>query len=154
MCQGFFNFSVSKYLITFRCEKTILMNFIESLLTCYKKIFNYSGRASKSEFWWFQLLNLAILAFAILYTNSDYYDPLGSGTIFFLDKLMEYSIYLFIVNQIALYAAAVRRFHDMDKSGFMVLWSLIPIAGGLIVLIALLGDGTEGINKFGPKPKK
>ena len=31
------------------------MNFIESLIICYKKIFNYRERASKSEYWWFQL---------------------------------------------------------------------------------------------------
>ena len=57
------------------------MNFIESLLTCYKKTFNYSGRASKSEFWWFQLLNLAILAFLILYTNSGSYDAFAENNL-------------------------------------------------------------------------
>ena len=44
--------------------------------------------------------------------------------------------------------------HDMNKSGWTVLWAMIPIVGALIVLGMLLGDGTKGKNTFGPKPKK
>ena len=124
------------------------MNFLESLLTCYKKTFKYSGRASKSEFWWFQLLNLAILVFLILYTNSGSYDAFAEN------NLIDIFTYIYALNLIPLLSAAVRRFHDMDKSGFMVLWSAVPIVGFFVVLIGLMGNGTEGNNKFGPKPKK
>ena len=57
-------------------------------------------------------------------------------------------------NNLPLLSAGVRRFHDMNKSGWTVLWALIPIIGALIVLGMLAGDGTKGKNKFGPKPKK
>ena len=124
------------------------MNFIESLLTCYKKTFNYSGRASKSEFWWFQLLNFVVFAFLVVYTRSESYEAFAENNL--IDILM----YIYALKLIPLLSAAVRRFHDMDKSGFMVLWSLVPIVGSLVVLIALMGNGTEGNNKFGPKPKK
>ena len=33
-----------------------MMSFTESLYTCFKKTFVYQGRASRSEYWWFQLL--------------------------------------------------------------------------------------------------
>ena len=36
------------------------MNFTKSIQTCYKKFFDFSGRASKSEFWWFQLYSIII----------------------------------------------------------------------------------------------
>lgn len=120
------------------------MNFLESLTTCYKKVFNYRGRASKSEYWWFQLYFtlIAILMFSIVETH---------GTIFTFGQVL---FVLFLFNNLPLLSAAVRRFHDMNKSGWSVLWSLIPFIGTFIVLIMLAGDGTKGKNKFGPKPKK
>ena len=116
------------------------MNFLESLKTCYKKVFNYRGRASKSEYWWFQLYFtlFAILTFYIFETHTF-------GQVLFV---------LWVFNNLPLLSAAVRRFHDMNKSGWLVLWSLVPFIGAFIVLIMLAGDGTKGKNKFGPKPKK
>ena len=113
------------------------MNFIESLLTCYKKTFNYSGRASKSEFWWFQLY--AIIIYGMMF-------------VFQGDLVLVFSI-LVIANIIPVYAAAVRRLHDTDKSGWMVLISVIPLIG-LYIIVLLITDGTKGKNRFGPKPKK
>ena len=120
------------------------MNFLESLKTCYKKIFNYRGRASKSEYWWFQLYFtlFAILMFSLVEAQ---------GTSFTFGQVL---FVLFLFNNLPLLSAAVRRFHDMNKSGWSVLWSLVPFIGAFIVLIMLAGDGTKGKNKFGPKPKK
>ena len=50
-------------------------------------------------------------------------------------------------------AVQVRRFHDQDKSGWMVLLAFIPILGGLAVLIFMCLEGTRGTNRFGPDPK-
>jgi|TARA_B100000959_G_scaffold257580_1_gene291805 uncharacterized membrane protein YhaH (DUF805 family) len=113
------------------------MNFIESFQTCYKKFFDFSGRASKSEFWWFQLY--AIIIYGLLF-------------IFQGDLVLLFSI-LSIANTIPLWAAAVRRLHDTDKSGWFVLISVIPIIG-LFIIFLLMGDGSKGKNRFGPKPKK
>jgi len=115
------------------------MNFLESLQVCYKKVFNYRGRASRSEYWWFQLY---FTLFAIL-TFSLVDQTLG-----------QVLVVLWLFNYLPLLAAGIRRFHDMNQSGWMVLWSLIPLVGGFIVLIMLAGEGTKGKNKFGPKPKK
>ena len=116
------------------------MNFLESIQTCYKKIFNYKGRASKSEYWWFQLY---FTLFAIL---TFYYSENHS----FGQALL----IVWAFNNLPLLSAGVRRFHDMNKSGWTVLFALIPIIGALIVLGMLAGDGTKGKNTFGPKPKK
>ena len=113
------------------------MNFIESIQTCYKKFFDFSGRASKSEFWWFQLY--AIIIYALMF-------------VFQGDLSILFSI-ITIANAIPNYAASVRRLHDTDKSGWMVLISVIPLIG-LIIFVLLMRDGSKGKNRFGPKPKK
>ncbi len=113
------------------------MNFTESIQTCYKKFFDFSGRASKSEYWWFQLFNIIIYVLSLIFQR---------------DLALLFSI-LIIINLIPIYAAGVRRIHDSNKSGWFVLLSLIPIIG-LYVLVLLIQDGTKGKNRFGPKPKK
>ena len=113
------------------------MNFVESIQTCYKKFFDFSGRASKSEYWWFQLYN------AIIYVLSFVFQG---------DLVLLLSI-LIIVNLIPVYAVGVRRIHDSDKSGWFVLISLIPLIG-LYLFVLLLQDGSKGKNRFGAKPKK
>ena len=113
------------------------MNFVESIQTCYKKFFDFSGRASKSEYWWFQLYN------AIIYVLSFVFQG---------DLVLLLSI-LIIVNLIPMYAVGVRRIHDSDKSGWFVLISLIPLIG-LYIFVLLLQDGSKGKNRFGVKPKK
>ena len=113
------------------------MNFVQSIQTCYKNFFDFSGRASKSEFWWFQLY--AIIIYGMMF-------------VFQGDLVLVFSI-LAIVNTIPLYAAAVRRLHDTDKSGWMALISVIPLIG-LYIIVLLIADGTKGKNRFGPKPKK
>jgi uncharacterized membrane protein YhaH (DUF805 family) len=113
------------------------MNFVESIQTCYKKFFDFSGRASKSEYWWFQLYNAIIYVLTFVFQG---------------DLVLLLSI-LIIVNLIPVYAVGVRRIHDSDKSGWFVLLSLIPLIG-LYVFVLLLQDGSKGKNRFGAKPKK
>ena len=43
-----------------------------------------------------------------------------------------------------------RRLHDRNKSGWMILVSLIPLIGTLILLIMCIPEGDKGENKFGP----
>jgi uncharacterized membrane protein YhaH (DUF805 family) len=50
-------------------------------------------------------------------------------------------------------AVTVRRFHDQDKSGWLVLLNFIPYLGGFIVFIFMCLDGTRGENSYGPDPK-
>ena len=113
------------------------MNFIESLQTCYKKFFDFSGRASKSEYWWFQLYNTILYILTFVFQN---------------DLALLFSI-LVIANLIPVFAAGVRRVHDINKSGWWILISIVPIIG-LYIIVLLITDGSKGKNRFGPKPKK
>ena len=106
------------------------MNFTKSIQTCYKKFFDFSGRASKSEFWWFQLYGIIIYGLMFVFQG---------------DLALLFSI-LAIANSLPLWAAAVRRLHDTDKSGWFVLISIIPILG-LAVIYLLILDGSKGKNR-------
>ena len=116
------------------------MTFTESISTCFKKYFVIQGRASKSEFWWFQLLWSASFFIMFIFERSE---PV---TYFF------YGI-IFIIF-IPLFTVGVRRLHDTGKSGFYYFWSLVPFIGSLIVLAFMLGDGTKGRNQYGNNPLK
>ena len=114
------------------------MTFSESVLTCLKKYFVFEGRASRSEYWWFQLI------VSPSYFISEVLD--NEVSFFFL------GITLFTL--IPAISAGVRRLHDTNKSGFFLLISFIPIIGGLVVLFLLIPVGTKGKNRFGPDPLK
>ena len=116
------------------------MTFFESINTCFKKFFVIKGRASKSEFWWFQLLWSASFLIISIFEVSD-------SVLYFF-----YGIIVIIF--IPLFTVGVRRLHDTGKSGFYYFWSLVPFIGSLIVLAFMLGDGTKGRNQYGDNPLK
>ena len=111
----------------------------ESISTCFKKYFVMEGRASKSEFWWFQLIwsSCFILSFIFLFVSVSYF-------------LLGIIIMIFI----PLFTVGVRRLHDTGRSGVHYFWSLVPFIGSLIVLALMLADGTKGRNQYGDNPLK
>ena len=114
------------------------MTFTESVSSCLKKYFVFEGRASRSEYWWFQLI------VSPSYFISEVLD--NEISFFFL------GITLFTL--IPAISAGVRRLHDTNKSGFFLLISFIPFIGGLVLLFLLIPVGTKGKNRFGPDPLK
>ncbi len=114
------------------------MTFVESLSTCLKKYFVFEGRASRSEYWWFQLIVSPSYLISTILENEIAYFFLG--------------ITLFTL--IPAISAGVRRLHDTNRSGFFLLISFIPFIGGLVLLLFLIPGGTKGKNRFGPDPLK
>ena len=114
------------------------MTFGESVSTCIKKYFVFEGRASRSEYWWFQLIVSPSYFISTVFENDISYIFLG--------------ITLFTL--IPAISAGVRRLHDTNRSGFFLLISFIPFIGGLILLFFLIPEGTKGKNRFGPDPLK
>ena len=122
----------------------------------YLKVLNnyatFSGRARRSEFWFFALFNMmfAILAMVIdniLGTTLD----MGYGVT--LPYGYIYSIYAIAVVIPGL-AVAVRRLHDVGKSGWMYFVILIPIIGAIWLLVLFFTDSQAGSNKWGQNPKE
>ena len=139
------------------------MNFQESISVCFKKYFDFEGRASKSEFWYFYLFILIVLFVAgfllgmLLPTDASY------------DTLVIWVIYLPLL--IPAIAVTARRIHDFGRSGWMqcifIPGFIVPeflsynAAGWIIYIITLIlfvvyvnQKADRRKNKFGPVPKK
>ena len=114
------------------------MTFSESVSTCLKKYFVFEGRASRSEYWWFQLI-----------VSPSYYI-----STYIKNELAYLFLGITLFTLIPAISAGVRRLHDTNRSGFFLLISFIPFIGGLILLFFFITEGTKGKNKFGPDPLK
>lgn len=107
----------------------------------------FSGRSRRKEYWMFVLFNIIFsIAAAILDNITGLAIPeVGYGPI--------YGLYALAVLLPGL-AVAVRRLHDVGKSGWFLLIALIPIIGAIWLLVLFCTDGQPGVNKYGPNPKE
>ena len=126
------------------------MNFQDAVKTCFQKYATFSGRAARSEYWFFVLFNLLLsmvlgIADAAAFSHVD---PLTG-------KMVQTQVLGNIAALITLLpslAVAVRRLHDLGKSGWFVLINLIPIIGWIIFIVWAATKGTTGENRFGGDP--
>ncbi len=123
------------------------------MLMPLRRYADFSGRSRRKEYWMFALgtviafTALAIIGGVLFGGSVDPVNPMAGGLAVMPILLFGLAI---IVPSIAV---QVRRFHDQDKSGWLVLLNLIPYVGGLIVLVFMFLEGTPGDNRFGPDPK-
>jgi uncharacterized membrane protein YhaH (DUF805 family) len=116
-------------------------------LDALKKYAVFSGRASRKEYWYFLLFNIIIsVALAVVdgITGSFSADA-GMGLLG--------GVYTLAVLIPGL-AAAVRRLHDTDRSGWWLLFAFVPFIGGIVLLVFLVQDGQPGANQHGANPKE
>ncbi|MBD8898076.1 DUF805 domain-containing protein [Rhodanobacter sp. DHG33] len=116
------------------------MNFFDWYLNCIKGHYaDFEGRARREEFWMFSLVDLIVTVVAEAIGQAVHV-PMLSG------------VYC-LVTLLPCIAVGVRRLHDTGRSGWWMLIQLIPLIGGiwLIVLFATAGD--SGGNRYGPDPK-
>lgn len=117
------------------------MGFQEAVRTCLTKYADFSGRARRSEYWYFMLAyGLVILVASIPEA------ALGSGTSILAGLVM-------IAGILPGLAVSIRRLHDTGRSGWFYLVSLIPFVGGLIMLVFMVQDSQPGLNAWGASPK-
>ena len=133
---------------TFDDENVEGLNFFEAIKICLRKYFVIKGRASRSEYWFLQLLFTPLAMYVGFWS-----DPVSAGTIdppplYILSTIIV--LFLFIPS----ITSQIRRFHDKDKSGWFIFINIIPLIGWLIALVMLLDKGTPGKNRFGEYPLK
>ena len=121
------------------------MNIQTSIKTCFNKYATFSGRASRSEFWFFMLFGFlgGIIAYVIDvmilgYSIESEFTPIN--------------LIFSLVITIPTIAVACRRLHDVNKSGW---WQLIwiTIIGGILLIIWNATEGEKKKNRFGPSIK-
>lgn len=137
------------------------MNFKDAVRTCVKeKYATFQGRASRSEFWWFNLFvwivafPLGIIGFAFIDFNTG--EPSTLSIVFFILAGV-----FWLAMFIPLISATVRRFHDRNLSGWWYLLiiaaSMIPVVGwmaSVAQIVICVMKGNDGDNRFGPDPLK
>lgn len=113
---------------------------------CFTNYADFTGRARRSEYWYFRLFNLIIL-FSLLLI----FALLGSLKEMRIVLLIFYILYV-LATLIPSLAVTVRRLHDTGRSGWNVLLGFVPVAS-LILLIYLTEDSKYDANQWGPNPK-
>ena len=107
------------------------MTFSTAVATCMRKYVTFSGRASRSEFWWFQLFQLLVIACLAAVVES-----------------------LVPVAQLALFlpglAVGCRRLHDTGRTGWWLLLMIVPVIGWIILLVFMLESTKAEGDKYGP----
>lgn len=116
---------------------------------CFQeKYFDFSGRSSRSEFWFFMMFNLlfaSIINTVVLYVGSffGYWGGLISSIL---------TLIVSVLFLIPLLAVSARRLHDVGKSGWFVLIGLIPLLGWYLLIKAYTNEGETTINPYGRLP--
>lgn len=139
----------------------VTMGFTEAVQTVLaQKYATFSGRASRSEFWWFQLFYFLVLSalgitVMLVVAATDGGDEISSLTIAIAVIAGLFMLATFLP-QLSL---QVRRFHDRNISGWwyfgMIILGAIPYLSlftGLAITVISVLRGTEGPNQFGPNP--
>ena len=120
------------------------MNFPQAIASGFKNYARFSGRATRSEYWyWVLFVFLARLAAELL------------DAIVLLSAQASASPFDAIVSLVILIpslALAVRRLHDVDHSGWWLLMYFTIIGIIYPLLVWKCTKGTEGANRFGPDP--
>lgn len=125
---------------------------MDGMLMPLRRYADFSGRSRRKEYWMFQLLMLLVyMPLGILMgIGAAIGSDNGSGALFYLALVA--MLLLMLAVFIPGLAVQVRRFHDQDKSGWFVLFNLVPYVGGFVVLVFMCLRGTPGPNRFGDDP--
>jgi len=137
------------------------MGFKEAVRTVLKeKYATFSGRASRSEYWWFQLFfYLVFFSLGAVIGILSSVSRTENGPSGYLVAIGVVTGILFLATFIPQTVAAVRRLHDRNLSGWWYLGFLIASAvphigslAGIALLVMFVAPGTKGPNRFGPDP--
>ncbi len=111
-----------------------------------KKYGVFGGRARRKEYWYFLLFNILIeMVLGGIDRVTGSFSP--EAELGLLGGL--YSLAVLIPG----IAVSVRRLHDIGKSGGWILIGLVPLVGGIVLLLFMGRDSQQGENQYGPNPK-
>ncbi|MDB5471235.1 MAG: hypothetical protein JWR84_2795 [Caulobacter sp.] len=121
-----------------------------------RKYADFHGRATRTEFWLFFLFRVLLLAafvggfVAVFYATGDY--PEEGGINWMTKCILLAAFASWIVLILPQLAVTVRRLHDQDQSGWLVLLKWAPL-GDLVLFVFMLLKGTAGTNRHGSDPR-
>lgn len=111
-------------------RKNGTLSFGDAISSVFSHYADFSGRARRSEYWWFFLLNIILSCIPYL------------GFVWALVAI------------IPSWAVAVRRLHDIGRSGWNLLLGLIPVVGTILLIVWYCKEGDPKRNQYGEDPKR
>ena len=124
------------------------MNMTTAVKTVLGKYATFSGRAPRSEYWWW-LLAMIILFTVLALIDGALIAPMVGMDAFQPDAGQPLSLVVSLGLLLPNLAVTVRRLHDTDRSGWWILLGLIPVIGTIVLLVFYVQPGTAGSNQFG-----
>ncbi len=124
------------------------MGFMEAVKVSFEKYADFEGRARRTEFWYFRLFQIMVI--------------FGLGFCCIPLALIDENLMILPVILIMLFAVAtiipslassVRRLHDTNNSGWLLLLDIF-CANGLVMIVIGCIEGKMGPNQYGPDPKR
>jgi uncharacterized membrane protein YhaH (DUF805 family) len=142
-------------------KKATAPGFFEAIGICISKYAVFTGRAPRSEFWWWSLFQGLVTGFfdAMIMPRQiqELTSAITTGTIPPADSTQATVQLIGTLASLALLlptaAVTVRRLHDIGKSGWWYFFGLIPLLGWFTMLSWLCRKGTDGGNRFGTDPR-
>lgn len=141
------------------------MGFGAAISSGFRNYVGFSGRATRSEFWWWQLFVFIVGAIINIIDNVAHLHIGGGGT---TDFTINGTVYPFVSQGIPLLATlwtiaiflpsmamTMRRFHDAGHSGWWWLWTILlnfACCAGFVIWIVFALQRSQGDNKYGPAP--
>lgn len=119
------------------------MGFAEAVRVGLNNFFNPTGRATRSEFWWYALF---------LYIIGGVLGWFGGRLMFHGMEQVWLGIIFEALSAIlaaTLICTGIRRLHDANKSGWNSLWYFLPVIGWIILICLLCLPSSPGVNKYG-----
>jgi uncharacterized membrane protein YhaH (DUF805 family) len=118
------------------------------MFEAYKRYADFTGRASRSEYWLFALfILLAALGLAAI---DQVLVLIGARAVALLPAALY--VILLLGSLVPSVAVTFRRLHDIDRSAWWLLISFVPFIGAIVLLVFYCLPGTPGPNRFGPPP--
>lgn len=127
-------------------EASPKLSFTDAVRQVLNKYATFKGRARRSEYWWFILFYCLVLIAAAVLDNlfGITIERTFYGAIYCIAALV-----LFLPNL----TVTVRRLHDINKSGWNILWGIIPLIGSILLIVWCCQDSQAEANQYGESPK-
>jgi len=126
-----------------------------AIMNVYRNYATFSGRASRSEYWWFHfamaLFYMGTYGALLALEPGILEDQIAGDNVAAL-VIAGLILLVSVLNIVPTLAVLVRRLHDTNRSGWHYFITLIPWVGSLILFIYTLLPGTPGNNRYGGDP--
>ena len=125
------------------------MNFQDAIQIGLSRWKDFSGRSSRSEYWYWFLFLCISNTIAGLLDRVTFGSATGPA---FFDRHHLFQLLVYFGFLIPAMAIKFRRLHDLDKSAWWLLLWLVPVIGWVTLIVWACTKGTTGPNRFGPDP--